>query len=105
MTSACLEGLSLDLYGPAGNSVEQTHPLGYFLPVQLFFPQKRLGMAAENDCSALTDDSRCLCVYLHPKLQPQFPHWWQVWGYDGPKRQPSTYKHLAAGMGEVRGGP
>lgn len=70
MTSACLEGLSLDLYGPAGNSVEQTHPLGYFLPVQLFFPQKRLGMAAENDCSALTDDT--LCVYLHPKLQPQF---------------------------------
>lgn len=41
--------------GPAGNSAGHIDSLGFFLPVQLSFPQKRLGTAAEDDCSALTE--------------------------------------------------
>lgn len=38
MTSACLEDLGLDLHGPAGNTVGQIDPSGFFIPVQLSLP-------------------------------------------------------------------
>lgn len=59
--------LSLDMEGPASNSVGHIDSSGLFLPVQVSFSQKRLGTAAGDDCSALTGD--CVCSYT-----PDYSH-------------------------------
>lgn len=53
--------------GPAGNSAGHIDSSGFFLPVQLSFPQKRSETAAGDDCSALTGD--CVCSYT-----PDYSH-------------------------------